>query len=301
MDRLRKVQISALAVITGIAVAVAVALTSAGSFDGLPEAFVVITGIAIAAVVIALGKLLFEGSFLRIGPFRRLVLGRYDIEGSWFNVMRDEDGEPVGVGVSSIGFNRRGYFLEWSLSGEEYGLADTEQGFEINLSRGFTFSDTMVGAKWPRLAFVYEATRADKAIPDGVGYGYLDFSWHREATARRAVGLSYGMGSEKPFEVTSFRLDAPEDAEFVKQLDGPPGIAVKALGQLWDRYGVVRRDSASVVLGRKVEIQVDVEAPPTEILSEVETSAEQREIIDFEEEWGGSNGSNGSSYASRDN
>jgi antitoxin component HigA of HigAB toxin-antitoxin module len=106
------------------------------------------------------------------------------------------------------------------------------------------------------------------------------------------------MGSEKPFEVTSFRLDAPEDAELVKQLDGPPGIAVKALGQLWDRYGVVRRDSASVVLGRKVEIQVDVEAPPTEILSEVETSSEQREIIDFEEEWGGSNGS---SYASRDN
>ena len=296
MDRLRKTQISALAVIAGIAVALAVALTSAGSFDGLPEAFVVITGIAIAAAVVAVGKLIFEGAFLRIGPFRRLVLGRYDVEGPWFNVMRDEEGEPVGVGVSSVGFTRRGYFLEWSISGEEYDLAETEDGFELNLSRGFTYSDTMVGAQWPRLAFVYEATRTEKAIPDGVGYGYLDFSWRREARSRRAVGLSYGMGSEKPLEISSFRLDDPADAELVKQLGGPPGIAVKAIGQLWDRYGVIRREAASVVLGRKVA--VEVEAPPTEILTEAESSSESREIIDFEEEWGGSNGS---SYASRDN
>lgn len=296
MDRLRKTQISALAVIAAIAVALAVGLTSAGSFDGLPEAFVVITGIAVAAIVTAIGKLLFEGAFLRIGPFRRLVLGRYDIEGPWFNVMRDEEGEPVGVGVSTIGFTRRGYFLEWSMSGEEYGLAETERGFELNLSRGFTFSDTMVGAQWPRLAFVYEATRTEKAIPDGVGYGYLDFSWRREARPRRAAGLSYGMGSEKALEISSFRLDDPADVELVKQLSGPPGIAVKALGQLWDRYGVIRRESASVVLGRKVE--VEIEAPPTEILPEVESSTDPREIVDFEEEWGSSNGS---SYVSREN
>jgi hypothetical protein len=296
MDRLRKTQISALAVVAGIAVALAVALTSAGSFDGLPETFAVITGIAIAAAVVAIGKVLFEGAFLRIGPFRRLVLGRYDIEGPWFNVMRDEEGEPVGVGVSNIGFARRGYFLEWSMSGEEYGLAETERGFELNLSRGFNFTDTMVGAQWPRLSFVYEATRTEKAIPDGIGYGYLDFSWRRETKARRAVGLSYGMGSDRPLEITSFRLDAAEDAELVKQLSGPPGIAVKAIGQLWDRYGVIRRESASVVLGRKVE--VEIEAPPTEILSEIEPSSETTEIVDFEEEWGGSNGS---SFASRDN
>ena len=296
MDRLRKTQISALVVITAIGVALAVSLTSAGSFDGLPEAFVAITGIAIAAAVITLGKLIFEAAFMKVGPFRRLVLGRYDVEGSWFNVMRDEEGEPVGVGVSSIGFTRRGYFMEWSLTGEEYGLAETEDGFELNLSRGFTYSDTMVGAQWPRLAFVYEATRTEKAIPDGVGYGYLDFSWRREATARRAVGLSYGMGSDKPLEITSFRLDAPEDVELVKQLGGPPGIAVKAIGQLWERYGVIRRESASVVLGRKVA--VEVEAPPTEILAEVESSVDSREIVDFEEEWGGTNGS---SFASRDN
>lgn len=289
MDRLRKTQISALVVVTAIGVALAVALTSAGSFDGLPEAFVAITGIAIAAVVIALGKFLFEAAFMKVGPFRRLVLGRYDIEGPWFNVMRDEEGEPVGVGVSSIGFTRRGYFLEWSLTGEEYGLAETERGFELNLSRGFTFSDTMVGAQWPRLSFVYEATRTEKAIPDGVGYGYLDFSWRREATARRAVGLSYGMGSDRALEITSFRLDASEDVELVKQLSGPPGIAVKALGQLWDRYGVIRRESASVVLGRKVE--VEIEAPATEVLTEVEPEVEMREIVDYEEEWGGSNGS----------
>jgi hypothetical protein len=296
VDRLRKAQISALVVIAAIAVAIAVGLASAGSFDALPEAFVVITGIAVAAAVVVLGKLLFEFSFLRIRSFRRLMLGRYDIEGSWFNVMRDEDGEPVGVGVSNIGITRRGYFFEWSMTGEEYGLAEAESGLELNLSRGFTFSDTVVGVQWPRLTFVYEATWAEMAVPDGIGYGYLDFSWRREVRARRGVGLSFGMGSDKPLETTSFRLDGREDAEFVKQLDGPPGVVVKALGQLWDRYGVVRRDSASVVLGRKAGDET--EAPPTEVLLEGDASPETREIVDFEEEWGGSNGS---SFAGREN
>ena len=296
MDRLRKAQISALVVIAAIAAAIAVALASAGSFDALPEVFVVITGIAVAAAVVVFGKFLFDFSFLRIRSLRRLLLGRYDIEGSWFNVMRDEDDEPVGVGVSNIGLTRRGYFFEWSVSGEEYGLAETESGFELNLSRGFTFSDTMVGVQWPRLAFVYEATWAEKTVPGGIGYGYLDFSWRREVRARRGVGLSFGMGSDKPLEITSFRLDSPEDVELVRQLDGPPGVVVKALGLLWDRYGVVRRDSASVVLGRRVE--VETEAPPTEVLLEGDASPETREIVDFEEEWGGSNGS---SFAGREN
>lgn len=296
MDRLRKTQISALAVLGSIGVALAVALTSAGSFSGLPEAFVVITGVVIAAAVLVLGKLLFEFAFLRIRSFRRLMLGRYDIEGSWFNVLRDDNGEPVGIGVSSIDFTRRGYFFEWSMSGEEYGLAEAESGFELSLARGFNFSDAMVSVQWPRLTFAYEATWAEKTVPDGIGYGYLDFSWRREVRARRGVGLSFGMGSDKPLEITSFRLDDREDVEFVKQLDGPPGIAVKAIGQLWDRYGVVRRDSASVVLGRKAE--VEVEAPPTEVLSDIESSPETREIVDFEEEWGGSNGS---SFAGREN
>lgn len=285
-----------MALLGAVGAALALALTSAGSFSGLPEAFVVITGVAIAAAVFVLGKLLFEFAFLRVRSFRRLMLGRYDIEDSWFNVMRDEDGVPVGVGVSNIGLTRRGYFFEWSMTGEEYGLAEAESGFELNLARGFSFSDTVVGVQWPRLTYVYEATWSEMAVPDGIGYGYIDFTWRREVRARRGVGLSFGMGSDKPLETTSFRLDGREDVECVKQLDGPPGVAVKALGQLWDRYGVVRRDSASVVLGRKAE--VEGEDPPTEILSDVETNSETREIVDFEEEW---EGPNGSSFVSRTN
>ena len=294
MDRLRKAQVSALIVIGGLGVALAVALTSAGSFEALPEFFVVLTGIVIAAAVVALGKMLFEAAFLRIRALRRMILGRYDIEGAWFNVMRDEDGAPVGVGVSNFGYGRKGYFLDWSLAGEEYGLTETESGFELNLSRGFTFVDTLVGMAWPRLSYSFEATRSERAISDEVGYGYVEFSWKREAIARRAAGLSFGMGSDKPLEVSSHRLDSPDDAELVKQLGGPPGIAVKALGELWDRYGAVRRETATVVLGRKAE----VEEPATQVIAEVEFSGEDREIVDYEEQW---ESSNGSSLSPRDN
>jgi len=291
LDRLRKAQISALIVCGGLAVALAVWLTSAGSFGALPEVFVVLTGIVITVAILALGKMLFEVAFLRIRPFRRMILGRYDIEGSWFNVMRDEEGVAVGVGVSNLGYARRGYFLDWSLAGEEYGLVETESGFELSLSRGFTFVDSLIGMAWPRLSFVFDATRSEKAIPDEVGYGYTEFSWKREAVARRAAGLSFGMGSERPLEVSSYRLDSPEDVELVKQLGGPSGVAIKALGELWDRYGAVSRETATVVLGRKAEI----DDPATQILTEAESPVEAHEIVDYEEQWESSNGSSLSS------
>lgn len=299
MDRLRKAQIIDVVILAVLGAGLALGLTSAGSLDGLPPAFAVITGLVIVAAIVLVGKAIFELAFLRMRVVRKLVLGRYDIDGTWFNIVRDDEGTPVGIGASRISCARKGPFMEWTVSGEEYGLSITREGFQLDLAKGFSFGDRLTGMEWPRLSYVYEATRSDKAVPEGVGFGYLEFSWRRSSIPRRGVGLNYGMGIEQPLEITSFRLDESGDSALIDQLGSTPADVVRGFDQLWNRFGAVEQESATVVLGKKSSFDDESEARVPEIpdIPEMPETTELKNVVDFEEEW---ETHNGSSYSEQD-
>jgi len=177
--------------------------------DRLPESPTEIGGLlAIAAVLVTVVWLALQSSivpfFLRSGLLRRLVLGRYNVEGTWIQIERGEDFTRMAI----IDFQpSRNNFI---LSG--YSLDDM-----LQVQTQLHATNTEIS--WPFMRFQFRNPLSDGE--DGLrdGLGEIRFEMNRAASLRYN-GYLQPVGSTKRISVEAVKLTSPRDIRAIRTLEG---------------------------------------------------------------------------------
>lgn len=94
--------------------------------------------------------------------FRRWIAGRYDVEGTWMDVVRQR-GEVIYVGVLRVSVERE----QLRITGENYGADGLLQD---------SFNSEQVALDWPVVTFTYTADRRATGNPESRGFSRIRFA-----------------------------------------------------------------------------------------------------------------------------
>lgn len=165
-------------------------------------AFVGLTAAAIAiwyTINHQMMPLVFEQSGLR-----SRVLGKQNIEGTWLQAERSEDGlriAVIGIRPAANGFALTGYAMD--------------ENFEVVSNIAMEYSNLT----WPQMAFKYRNTLVDAEDPTREGFGELQFELGRGAPLRYN-GFCKMTSSGQRFAIEGARVTDVEELELLDTLDG---------------------------------------------------------------------------------
>lgn len=219
IDRLRRLQ-ATLGVSLGIAgeeiLSASVQQLRPGSWLGVVAALAVV-GLCVLGV-----RLLLDASFGVSRRLRRWILGRYCVEGTWFDVMHRVD-EPVSIGISRIEYDGRDLRF---------------RGFDVDLAsrRSQPYTSQLAQIEWPHLHYTYDQQRPDRQAASVQGYGRLRFDT-TEGRPRSYTGDYFETGGGGKVSFEGFLLEPRNDSHrrLLEALsgNGNPGAKKAALEEFF--------------------------------------------------------------------
>lgn len=226
MDALKRLQAAHVSIGLAVGVVLAQEFTRlaqqwlTGSFMPAVASLIVIT-LSVMAVKYFVNQL-FNGAKW----FRRLMLGKQFVEGTWFDIMRIGDQPAVEVGVSRLSYHD----AEVRYSGDDYDLC---------MSHTAPYHSEMAQMKWDGqrliLMYKYRAGRSDEKQVGTEGYGELLFS-PPDSLPNHYSGCYFVLDGGSKYSFEGFRLDERKDREILALLNRGD-TKREALRSLLQKYG----------------------------------------------------------------
>ncbi len=165
-----------------------------------------LVGIMLATIIAtqAFVALLLDTAFQRLWMVRRLVLGRWMVEGLWIEIVRF-DGKPHSVGMVHI--NPYGYAIQ--ISGVNY---DLDGSLKNN------WSADMVEINWPIIECKHSNQRLSGTLSRLEGYGELQFA-NTQCRPETYTGFFCHFTEDKRYTVEAIRAHK-HDRKLESEPDG---------------------------------------------------------------------------------
>ena len=186
----------------------------------VPDSILVIVAVIIIVVTTELLRFLFDSCLLNWPPIRRLILGRYYVEGTWLDRMK-KDNKMIAIGVTRIQADDQSIMIS--------GGDESEDGATGR------YNTELHSLGWPCVGYMYRYSRSDA---DNTASGLVEMQFEpRGGPPKRYSGDYLDPTDGRKISFEGWRI---EDPDLLRELDDPVERK-KAIRLFWERVDAAHK------------------------------------------------------------